>query len=476
MTLVKTIKKAKKSTVSYTDKKLTAGKEYYYVVRAYRTINKKTKSYIQGGATVILSANGNFTVTAEYYTTSGTKKVEWNKMTGIKGYKIEKKDAVTGVYKAYKTLKASKTSYTFPKVTAGKQAAEYRIYPYTKTKSLKSKTYSVTVSAVLPAVKGVKASATKEGIKISWSKVAGADYYNVYRCTSDAYAYDKTRKAYDVNLGNAELVKSVTLNTDDILTTKPYRINPSHTVTEYDDNGRPVSQKQKIGYYYADGRRSTVTNANGEDTYVLYNPTKTEITGEITGTSVVDKAVTVKALVPKTEAERNANTEDGEFINYKKDASGLLLTEDYTLVEGPEKGVTYYYVVVAAARPKNGAAGNNASVKSIDYTKPASAMFTAKSVKKATKLTAKSPKKGQAKISYKKVTGAKGYMIYRASKQKGKYSLVGTSKKTSYTDKTAVAGKTYYYKVAAYTTSETGAYIFAKQTAAKKLKLRNKKA
>ncbi len=54
-TLVKTIKKAK--TVKYTDKKLTKGNTYKYMVRAFRTVGK-TKYYIDDVAAVTLSAKG----------------------------------------------------------------------------------------------------------------------------------------------------------------------------------------------------------------------------------------------------------------------------------------------------------------------------------------------------------------------------------------------------------------------------------
>lgn len=53
------------------------------------------------------------------------------------------------------------------------------------------------------------------------------------------------------------------------------------------------------------------------------------------------------------------------------------------------------------------------------------------------------------KITFSKVSGAKGYDIYRASKAKGGYKKIGSTKKLSYTDKTVKKAKTYYYKVVA---------------------------
>ena len=58
-------------------------------------------------------------------------------------------------------------------------------------------------------------------------------------------------------------------------------------------------------------------------------------------------------------------------------------------------------------------------------------------------------KKGTVTVSYNKVTGATKYQIYRSEKKNGKYTLVGTSKKTTFADKKVKKKKTYYYKVVA---------------------------
>ena len=54
--------------------------------------------------------------------------------------------------------------------------------------------------------------------------------------------------------------------------------------------------------------------------------------------------------------------------------------------------------------------------------------------------------KSKVKLTWKKVKGADGYEIYRATSKKGKYQK-GTI--VSYTDGKAKKGKTYYYKVRA---------------------------
>lgn len=66
-----------------------------------------------------------------------------------------------------------------------------------------------------------------------------------------------------------------------------------------------------------------------------------------------------------------------------------------------------------------------------------------------TKLTVKQSKT-RVTLKYKKASGAKNYAIYRSEKQSSGYKKIGKTTKLSYTDKSAVATKTYYYKVRGY--------------------------
>jgi len=55
-----------------------------------------------------------------------------------------------------------------------------------------------------------------------------------------------------------------------------------------------------------------------------------------------------------------------------------------------------------------------------------------------------------ATISWNKVSGAKGYQIYRAASKNGTYKKIKTTTATSYNNTGLSKGKTYYYKVRAY--------------------------
>ena len=58
-----------------------------------------------------------------------------------------------------------------------------------------------------------------------------------------------------------------------------------------------------------------------------------------------------------------------------------------------------------------------------------------------------SSKAKQVTVKWKKVKGATQYEVYRSTRSKSGYKKIGTTKKTSYTDKKATGGKKYYYKI-----------------------------
>ena len=73
----------------------------------------------------------------------------------------------------------------------------------------------------------------------------------------------------------------------------------------------------------------------------------------------------------------------------------------------------------------------------------------AKRLSAPTNVKAKKKSNKKAKVTWKKVDGAKNYTVYRSTKKNGKYSQIGTTKGGSYTDKTVKKGKKYFYKVVA---------------------------
>ncbi len=99
------------------------------------------------------------------------------------------------------------------------------------------------------------------------------------------------------------------------------------------------------------------------------------------------------------------------------------------------------------------------------YGKYSSAVKVTTSPKKVTKVTLKNTEAKKSTISWKKVSNAKGYQIYRSKKKGGTYKLLKTIKKGK-TTKWAVnkpkKGGVYYYKVRAYVKNAKGKRIDGK--------------
>ena len=100
-------------------------------------------------------------------------------------------------------------------------------------------------------------------------------------------------------------------------------------------------------------------------------------------------------------------------------------------------GYTYYYKVKAVSKVKS-------TANSYYSTVVAATCHCAKPVVKIATTSA-----GNPTLTWNAVTGASQYEIYRATSQSGTYTKMFTTTKTSYTNTSAKAGTTYYYKVKA---------------------------
>lgn len=194
--LVKNITKG--STKSYTMKGLTAGTNYSFKVRAYRTVGSK-KFYIEDTDNVSLAFEGGVQLISTTTNKNGTVKAAWKPVYAGNGYLIEKYNNKTDKYETFATIaKASAGSYTFP-ASVG-ETAEYRIRAY---KNGTPKEYAdgaafVHVSPYLAVPAGVTAKANNAdgSITVSWKAVAGADYYKVFRTTAPAVSQNKDTGSY----------------------------------------------------------------------------------------------------------------------------------------------------------------------------------------------------------------------------------------------------------------------------------------
>lgn len=66
------------------------------------------------------------------------------------------------------------------------------------------------------------------------------------------------------------------------------------------------------------------------------------------------------------------------------------------------------------------------------------------------KIKLSTPKSKSIKVSWNKISGAKGYEVYRSTSKHGSFSKIKTTNNLSYTNTKLSKNKTYYYKVKAY--------------------------
>ena len=137
---------------------------------------------------------------------------------------------------------------------------------------------------------------------------------------------------------------------------------------------------------------------------------------------------------------------------------------------------TPYYYSVQAVSTKWGGAIKSSYDKNFSVTTNgiAPTPTPAQTVKPKTPAVTVTAGKKQATLKWKKVSGAKGYVVYRATSKSGKYKAVSTIKKgstVSYINKKLTSKKTYYYKVRAYRT-ENGKRIYSSYSKAKSAKIK----
>lgn len=242
---------------------------------------------------------------------------------------------------------------------------------------------------------------------LSWdaSPSAGLDYlieYNIYKKegTGKWVKIDKTAET-------KYTVKDLKINTD-----YSFRV----LSTAMGDDGKYYNS-----WDYASGSTKTINK--------LTTPTVTVSNVASTGKNIIKwkpiKNATAYAVYRST-------SKDGE---YKK---MITTTKTSCTHTGAVAGAIYYYKVQAVFKTNENLNSDFSQIVSrrCDLARP---VVTATIYKKT----------GKPKLTWKKVTGADKYKIYRATSKYGKYTYMGAVKATSYINKTAKKGRTYWYKVRA---------------------------
>lgn len=182
--------------ISYKDQKAVTGTTYYYTVKAYSyawgemTVSSYDKDGVAGkarlGKVKIATAN------SESYSTI---RVTWNKVSGANGYKVYRSTSKDGKYAAIgSTAKNSAVTFLDKKAVTGK-TYYYKVRAYRNVSGKKVYgSYSATekAKAVLSAPT-LSAGSTSKTAVLEWSKVKGADGYQVYASDSKNGTYTRIK-------------------------------------------------------------------------------------------------------------------------------------------------------------------------------------------------------------------------------------------------------------------------------------------
>ena len=239
-------------------------------------------------------------------------------------------------------------------------------------------------------------SATSGKPMLTWKAVEGATSYRIYRSTSKGSGYSllgtTTATSYTNTGAKAGTTYYYRVKACNDAGLSPYSNVVSGKVKSV--TPKPAAPVVKIGNSSTSGKPQLTWNAvSGATSYKVYRATSQKGTYSLLGT---------------------------------------VTTTSYTNT-GAKAGTTYYYKVKAVNSAGESAFSNVVSGKTT-----------------VTTLTmGHSASSGKPQLTWKAVSGAASYRVYRATTKNGAYSVINTTKALTYTNTGAALGTTYYYKVEA---------------------------
>ncbi len=251
-------------------------------------------------------------------------------------------------------------------------------------------------------VKAVSASATS--IKITWNAVSGATGYQVCRATASNGSYTALGSYTDTS----KVSTGLTTGTTYYYKVRAYKeVNGKRT---YGDYSAVVSATPKVS------KPTNLKAASASATSI--NISWSAVAGA-TGYQVW-----------RSTSATGSFTALGSYTTTSKLSTGLTT------------GTTYYYKVRAYKEVSGKKLFGDYSTVVSAVPKPVAPTNVKASVSSSTAVT----------VSWNKVAGASGYEVYRAESASGTYSKLGEVSTTSRKCPGLKTGKTYYFKVRAFTT------------------------
>ncbi len=397
---VTSIDSGKKVTVtntSYSATGLSAGKEYKFSVQAVGTDGKATAAKEITAYTVPAAVSSS---KLKATPSVSSVKLSWSAVSGATHYKVEK--YASGKWSTVSTVTG--TSLTVSGLS-GYTSYKFRV---TALKKLPDGTYlaaspaTVTAKTKLGTPSSLTATSTAKTITLTWKKVTNAEKYQIQQYTGGEWKTLGTTSSATYKITSKQISK--------IKAATKYKLAVRAMVKE---NGKWVY-----------GERKEITKYTG-----LATPSSVKVSSS--------SVTTTSAKLSWKKVTGASSYEVYAYIGGKWKKMGSTKKTAMTVKELPAGKKTKLKVRAVAKL-------GGETVKS-SFSSEVTALTL---VSKVTSLKATERKTTSIKLSWKKVTGATSYQVYRYTN--GKWKKIGTTTKTTYTDsKSLEKGTEYKYKVRA---------------------------
>ncbi len=326
-------------------------------------------------------------------TASGLPHVSWEKVEDAVSYQIYRAAGTSKDYTLLSSIIAS--SYTDATAEAGIRYT-YKIVAQDADGNISACSNAVSRTCDLPQpVIRIGNSSSSGKITVSWDAIPGAKEYKVYRATSKTGSFKLMKTVPGTTYTNTSAAAGKTYY---------YKVRAIHS------NSAANSAYSSVKYRTCDLPQPSISLKS------IASSGKIQVSWK-----AIEGAVSYKVY--------RATSKNGTY-KLMKTTSGTSYTNTSV-----NPGTTYYYKV-KAIHEKEAASSAYSSYKyrTCDLPRPDVEIHL---------------KNGNPRLTWDKIDGAVEYKVYRATSKNGSYKLMSTRTSASYTNTSAKAGTTYYYKVKA---------------------------